>query len=183
MFGSTKDGVFTLNIYKPYALFPMSSVLNGKQEKYTYGALTEVRGYFAPKKDFRRFIKKNPDILFDLLKRIYSGLEGFFSHLEAMLSGDAYLRILTQLIIYTKRFGQNNKNRIAFDWHMTHHELASQTGLARETVTREIKKLQDKGLIGYSGKKLFVYELPKLEGERALYLGSSKLPLDKPQGL
>lgn len=166
MFSSSKEGVeVTLNIYKSYALFPMSLILNNKPDKYTYDALTEVEGYFAPKKDFKNFIKNNPGILFDLLKRIYLGLDGFFMRVEALILGNAYLKVLTQLIIHARRFGQNQQDKIIFDWHLTHHQLASQTGLARESVTKEIKKLQDKGLIGYVGKKLFIYDLLKLEEE------------------
>ncbi len=103
------------------------------------------------------------------------GLDGFFARLESLLLGDAYLKLLTQLVIHTKRFGQKNQNEITFDWHITHHQLASQTGLARETVTREIKKLQNKGLIGYTGKTLFVYDLSKLEQEFILYTKSSSV--------
>ena len=153
-----------LNIYRAYSLFPMSLIFN-IQNKYTFISLTEVQGYFAPKKDFKWFINRNPAVLFDLLKRIYQGFDGFFMLLEALLSGDAFYRVLTQLIIYARRFGQKNQSIITFDWHLTHHQLASQTGLARESVTREIKKLQKQGLVGYSGKKLFIYDLSKLEEE------------------
>lgn len=176
MSGRLKDKeLLTLNIYKPYSLFPMSPLLNNKQDKYAYTTLTEVQGYFAPKKALREFIKKNPDVLFDLLKRIYRGLDGFFARLESLLLGDAYLRLLTHLVIYSKRFGENHEKKPAFNWHITHHQLASQTGLARETVTREIKKLQDKGLIGYKGKKLVIHNPADLEKELTSY---NKLPLD-----
>lgn len=170
---SKKREDLTLNIYNAYSLFPLSLIFN-IQNKYAFKSLTETQGYFAPKKDFAKFIMKNPTVLFDLLKRIYQGLDGFFLLSEALLSGDAFYRVLTQLIIYARRFGQKNQNAITFDWHLTHHQLASQTGLARESVTRQIKKLQDKGLIGYSGKKLFIYNLLKLEEE---YF--PKIPLDK----
>lgn len=170
MFSLSKErDELTLNIYKAYALFPMSLIFN-IQDKHTFNSLTEVQGYFAPKKDFEWFINRNPTVLFDLLKRIYQGFDGFFMLLEALLSGDAFYRTLTQLIIYARRFGQKNQKIITFDWHLTHHQLASQTGLARESVTREIKKLQNKGLIGYSGKKLFIYDLLKLEEECFSYL-------------
>lgn len=170
MFAFSKKGdEITLNIYKEHSIFPMSLIFDMKN-KYTLSSLTEVEGYFAPKKDFELFIRKNPAVLFDLLKRIYQGFDGFFMILEALLSSDAYYRILTSLIIYTRRFGQKNEKIITFDWHLTHQQLASQTGLARESVTREIKKLQKKRLIGYSGKKLFVYNLAKLEEEQFSYL-------------
>lgn len=164
MFCLSKEGVeLTINIYRPYSLFPLSLLLNNRQDKYTYNALTEVAGYFASKNALKNFIKKNPEVLFDLLKRIYKGLEGFFKHLEMLLSKDANKRIINQLVVYAKRFGQKNQDKIIFDLHLTHHQLASQTGLARESVSKELKKLQNKGLIGYLGKQLFIYNLSKLE--------------------
>lgn len=170
MFSLSRGGdELTLNIYKAYALFPMSLIFN-LQDKHTFSSLTEVQGYFAPKKDFKKFVTNNPTVLFDLLKRIYQGFDGFFMILEVLLSGDAFYKTLTQLVIYARRFGQKNQNIITFDWHLTHRQLASQTGLARESVTKEIKKLQDKGLIGYSGKKIFIYDLLKLEEESFSYL-------------
>lgn len=179
MFSLSKEkNELTLNIYREYALLPMSLIFN-IQNKYTFSALTDVQGYFAPEKDFEQFVKRNPTVLFDLLKRIYQGLDGFFMLFVALLLGNAFYRILTQLIIYAKRFGQKNQKIITFDWHLTHHQLASQTGLARESVTKEIKKLQDKGLIGYSGKKLFIYDLAKLEEECFSYLRKiQQTPLD-----
>ena len=149
----------TLNVYKANSIFPMNLILGVNGDKYRYDALTEVEGYFSPKKDFEAFLRKNPQILFDLLKRIYRGLDGLFMHLQALLTGDAYFRIVTSLIIYAKRFGKLNQDKITFDYHLTHHQLALQTGLARESVTKEIKILQDKGLVGYLGKKLFIYNL------------------------
>lgn len=180
MFRSSQEkGELTLNVYKAYALFPMSLMFHA-HDNYTFSALTDVHGHHAPKKDFSRFIRRNPAILYDLLKRIYQGFDGFFMLLEALLSGDAFYRTLTHLIIHARRFGKKKQNKIVFDWHLTHHQLASQTGLARESVTKEIKKLQEKGLIGYSGKKLFIYDFFKLEEECFTYLTSiQKMPLDK----
>ena len=169
MFSLRKRNELTINIYRANALFPMSLVFNIKSN-YTFESLTEVKGYFAPKKDFEKFIKKNPGISFDLLKRIYMGFDGFFRIFETLLTGDAYYKVLVNLIIHGRRFGQKEKGFITFDWHLTHQQLASQTGLARESVTREIKKLQDKNLIGYLGKKLFIRDLSKLEEECFSYL-------------
>ncbi|MBI2613880.1 MAG: Crp/Fnr family transcriptional regulator [Candidatus Levybacteria bacterium] len=167
MLGLSKKGKdLTLNIYKAYSLFPISLIFN-MRNKYIFKSLTETQGYFAPKKKLDLFISKNPIVLFDLLKRVYQGLDGFFMLWEALLSGNSLYKVLTQLIIYAKRFGQRNHNTITFDWHLTHGQLASQTGLARESVTRQIKKLQNKGLIGYSGKKIFIYDLSKLEKEHS----------------
>lgn len=166
---SRKNSEITLNIYKKYSLFPMPLIFDLKN-KYTFDSLTKAEGYYAPEKDFKKFLDKNPDVLFDLVKRIYLGFDGFFTQLEALLLGDAFCRVITSLIVYTRRFGQKSNDIFTFDWQLTHKQIASQTGLARESVTREIKKLQEKGLIGYSKKKLFVYDLNKLEEEYFSYL-------------
>ncbi|MBI2595813.1 Crp/Fnr family transcriptional regulator [Candidatus Daviesbacteria bacterium] len=170
MFSALNDNRLTLNIYKPYSLFPMSLILRNIQDKYSYDALSEVEGYFAPKTYFKKFLKNNPDIMLDLLKRIYLGLDGFFQRVEVLLLGDAYLKIITHLIIYSKRFGKNINGKVTFDYSPTHEQLAYQAGLARESVTKEFKKLRDNNLIGYVGKKLFIYDLSKLEEEYAFYL-------------
>lgn len=175
MFSLSKDSdELTLNIYKSNSLFPMSLLLNPKSKRYNYTALSQVEGYFTPINDFNKFIKNNPEVLFDLLKRIYRGLDGFFIRLESLLVRDAYHRVLTQLIIHTKRFGKLDNEKIIFDWPLTHHELSSQTGLARESVSKEIKKLQNQGLIGYSGKKIFIHDLDKLEKAHLTHI--HKLP-------
>lgn len=166
MFSQISKNELTLNIFKPFSVFPIALILNNKQNIYVYDALEKSKGYFAPKRDFRDFIKTNPDILFDLLKRIYLGLDGYYMLVEALLLGDAYLKVLTHLVVYSRRFGKRDKDRVTFDLHLTHYQLASQTGLARESVTKVIKKLQNKGLVGYLGKKLFVYDIIKLEEER-----------------
>lgn len=182
MYSQISKSELTLNIFKPFSVFPMALILSNKQNIYIYDTLEESKGYFAPKKDFKYFIKTNPDILFDLLKRIYVGLDGYYMLVEALLLGDAYLKILTHLVIYSRRFGKKDKDRVTFDLHLTHRQLASQTGLARESVTKVIKKLQNKRLVGYQGKKLFVYNIVKLEEERFSNSQDSllvNLPLDK----
>ena len=171
MSGSLKNiDHLTLNIYKAHSIFPMGLILGINADKYRYEGLTEVEGYFSPQKDFAAFLRKPPKILFDLLKRIYRGLDGFFMRMQALLTGDAYFRIVTSLIIHAKRFGRLNEDKITFDFHLTHHQLALQTGLARESVTKEIKILQDKGLVSHLGKRLFIYSLSKLEEESNRYI-------------
>lgn len=184
MYSQISKSELTLNIFKPFSVFPMALILSNEQNKYVYDALEESRGYFAPKKDFKNFIKTNPKILFDLLRRIYLGLDGYYMQVEALLLGDAYFKILTHLVIYTRRFGKSDKDKVTFDLRLTHHQLASQTGLARESATKVMKKLQDKGLVGYQGKKLFVYDAVKLEEERFLssqYSLLVNLTLDNPK--
>lgn len=145
-----------LNIYKPVSLFPMAYAINNTLPQHYYEAMTPVSAWSAPKEDTLKFISKNEDILFDLLSRIYKGLEGFFLRMENLMAGTAKARLITTLLIYTKRFGKLK---------ITEKDLASQSGISRETVSREIQKLKEKGLINFHKSILTIHDLQKMEKE------------------
>jgi CRP-like cAMP-binding protein len=151
----------TINIFKPISFFPVGWVINDANDNYTYEAVTDVEVSIAPKDKFKVFLQNNPDVVYDLLKRIYRGLEGYFLRLESLLSRDPYFRVLVQLVIHTRRFGVQEGEK--YKVNLTHTQLAALSGLTRETVTREIKKLEEQKLIDYEGKKLTVLNLEKLE--------------------
>ncbi len=164
----SKDGIeLTLNVFKPISFFPMAWVINNTTDTYAYEALTDVEVYIAPKEAVEKFLKENSDVVYDLLKRIYRGLEGYFLRMESLLSGDAYLKTIVQIVIHTKRFGViDTTGKYLVD--ITHAQLASLSGLSRETITREIKKLENKKLVMYKGKQLIVLDLKNLEKEITL---------------
>lgn len=164
VFSLSKDGIeLTLNIFKPFSFFPMQWVMNNKQDRYYYETLTEVIAYCVPREDFQSFIQREHDVSYDLLKRIYRGLDGYLMKMESLLSGGAYLRTLTIILIHALRFGTRENKKIAL--HLTHLQIAKEAGMSRETVTREIKKLAHKGLVSYKKETLFVPDILKLEQE------------------
>jgi len=103
--------------------------------------------------------------LFDLLQRIYKGLDGYFLRMEYLMSGTAQARLIAEILIYAKRFGNEEKGKIIVGVKLTEKDLASQTGIARETVSREIHKLKDKGLVDFDKNILTVKSLVSLEDE------------------
>jgi CRP-like cAMP-binding protein len=113
------------------------------------------------------FIKQNPDVLFDLMSRVYKGIDGLETRLQYLMSGSAYTRIIIELIIQAKRFGtQVNKS---LELNISESELAADTGMTRETISREMKILKEKHIIGLQNHKLIIYDLQKLEAELAQY--------------
>ena len=154
---SNRDLELTLNTYKPYAFFPVAYAINDTLSDHIYEATTQVILWRAPKEDFLKFIKSEPAIMFDLLSRIYLGLEGFFKRMEYSMSKDAKPRLIVELLIHAKRFGPN--------MILTQKDLAAQSGIARETVNRILKTLKTKGLINFTNRKLVINHLDKLEKE------------------
>ena len=168
---TSKDGLeTTLNIYKPFSFFPMTWALNDSANRYSFEtASKKVTVYRAPKKEVINFLKSEPEVLYDLAKRAFSGIEGLLSRMEYLMSGNAAARLIIVLIILARRFGQEQDGKTQIKLILTEKEIASQAGLARETVSREIQKLKAKNLISYNSKILTILNIDKLEEEISLH--------------
>jgi len=155
----------TINVFKAVSFFPMAWVVNDSISPHYFEAMTPVSVWIAPKNDVLEFIKKQPDILLDLIKRIYKGLDGYFMRMEHLMLGSAQARLIAELLIYARRFGEQKENHTQINFKLTERDLAAQSGIARETVSREIQKLKQKGLINFEKNTLLINDIKKLEEE------------------
>jgi CRP/FNR family cyclic AMP-dependent transcriptional regulator len=133
-----------VNTFKPSAFFPMSWAINRDKNHYFYKTETSVTLHITPADDALQFLKDNPDVTLDLLARVYRGTEGLLGRMVHLMSGTARSRLLYELIIECRRFGEKQENDT---YILTSNEvdLAARSGLSRETVSREIRKLKTKG--------------------------------------
>lgn len=156
--------VMILNIFNPPAFFPMSWAINQQPNTYFFEAMEPVELWLAPRQDVVDFIRANSDVQFDLLSRLYRGTDGLLLKMAHLMGASAYSRVMLELIIASKRFGKlSSKNEIMLD--ITAAELAGRTGLTRETVSRELKKLKAKKLIRVSLGTISILHLAMLEEE------------------
>lgn len=162
---SKKGDELIVNIFKPISFFPMSYAINKSKNEYYYEATTSVDLWQAPPDEVAQFVKENPDVLYDLLSRVYKGTDGVLSRMTYLMAGNAYARLITEIIIHAKRFGKIDKD--SHELKISEKDLASQTGMTRETVSREIKILKGKGLVDFDKGKLIIKDLSRLEHEIA----------------
>lgn len=154
----------TFNIFKPGSFFPMMWAIGQSQNTYFLEAMSAVELWRAPKDKLVEFIKREPEVLFDLTRRILIGLDGLLGVIESLLFGDARAKIASVVAVSAKRFGQKKQNgEIEIALMLTHQNIASLAGLTRETVSAEMKKLENEGLISYNKRLLVIKKMDKLE--------------------
>lgn len=154
---------YVVNIFKPKSFFPMSWAINGTKNEYFFETMEDVEAVKTPKEKVVEFIKGNPEVLYDLLSRVYKGVDGILQRMTFFMSGSAYTRLITELIIDAKRFGR--KENITYILNSTEKDIASQAGMSRETVSREMKLLKDKGLLTFSRNEIIIPNIQRLEEE------------------
>ena len=158
---SKKGDELVVNIFKPISFFPMSWAINKTKNMYFFEAITDLDVWRAPKDKALEFVKSNPDVLYDLLVRVYKGTDGILLRMSYLMAGNAYARLITEIIIHAKRFGN--------PLHISETDLAERSGMTRETVSREMKILKSKGLLTFQKGKLLIKDMLRFEEELGLY--------------
>lgn len=152
-----------VNIFKSVAFFPMSWAINKTPNDYFYEAMTDSVAWRAPREDVITFIQSNSDVLYDLMSRVYKGVDGMLTRMTHLMSGNAYPRLITELLINAKRFHKDEHSTIALA--VAEKDLAAQSGMTRETVSRQMKILKEKGLVVFDKSTIVIPDLKELEEE------------------
>ena len=151
-----------LNVFKPPAFFPMWLAINHSQNAYIFEAETEIVVHQAPSSAVIQFLQANPSVLFDLLSRVYIGVDGLLGRMVHLMAGSAKARLIYELLVACRRFGEKDDNG---EWVlvMSESDLGARAGLSRETVSREMKKLVIQDLGRVNRGKIIVDDIAKLE--------------------
>jgi CRP-like cAMP-binding protein len=145
-------------------IFGYTSLLS----QYYVEAFTEVVLNRAPKVDFQTYADAHSEVK----KHSHSDMQIFFEEalrqVEWLSIPDAYTRIKVAIYTLAQRIGTKDKDKLLLvkdsnpEIRMTHHIIASFTGLTRETVTVQINKLIAEKFISRHGNMLVIENLEGL---------------------
>ncbi|MCL5432495.1 MAG: Crp/Fnr family transcriptional regulator [Patescibacteria group bacterium] len=159
----SSEGIeLTLNIFGPSSVFPILSSINELSNGYYYESLTPVEVYRAPKEKFLTEIKNNITALYELEQQILVFSASLLKKLESMAFCDAMGKIVVSLLDLVNKFGRKHGKKTVIDYWFTHHDIATITGLSRETVSLEIKKLWKKKIISYENHLIEIKDVKGL---------------------
>lgn len=151
-----------VNVFKPPAFFPMSWAINKSPNKFFYKTETVAELHIVPAAVALEFLQANPDVMLDLLGRIYRGMDGLLGRMVRLMSGTARSRVVYELIIECRRFGEVQPGG-GYRLGTSEVDLAARSGLSRETVSRELQRLKEVDIIALQGRVMLVRDLPALE--------------------
>jgi CRP-like cAMP-binding protein len=124
---------------------------------YFYEAYTATEVYLVPRGDLQAFFLHYPDSQYALFRMMVARMLDMqirFLALQQNRARDKLLHTLKFLIARWGRVPSNEQTEI--DLPLTQQELANFTGLTRETVTIELKRLQAEGIISLKARRYTV---------------------------
>lgn len=167
----------TLNIFKADTYFPANWAIANIPNYFFYETMTNSEIAQVPNDFFLDFIKKDPEVLYDLTRRILSGLNGILVRMDYLLSTNAYTRTAATILMCSQRFGkQNSKKEIELQLPLTHEDIANLAGLTRESTSIELEKMVREGLIQNNKKHILVKDIDELRQKSLTYFEDTPLP-------
>ncbi|HEY5695487.1 MAG TPA: Crp/Fnr family transcriptional regulator [Candidatus Saccharimonadales bacterium] len=150
-----------VNAFKPDAFFPMSIAINNTPNYYHFEAATSVTVRIAPAERVIEFVKEQPEVLFDLLARVYRGTDGLQRRMAHLMGGNARSRLIFELVNAAYRFGEHTSDGTLVP--LTENDLARRSGLSRETISRAMNKLKTEGYVAVQPTGIVVFDIANLE--------------------
>ena len=151
-----------LNVFKPPAFFPMSLAINKTPNPYIYEAETSIQVRQAPADKAVAFLQANPDVMFDLLSRVYRGADGLLGRMAHLMGSSAKSRLIYELLLEAKRFGSPQSDGATL-LNIHEREIGARAGLTRETVSRELRTLKAEKLLSVTAEGIIIRDTDALE--------------------
>lgn len=144
---------------------------------YPASAVTEVesRLAFVPRAEFEALYRANPDVADAIIRDLATRLRHLVRVTETLAFRDVAARLASFLARHAEQHGTTVAGGTEIVVDRTREELSQELGTARESVSRAIKQLTEKGLIEPLGRRrMRIPDVARLRtlagpGERARY--------------
>jgi CRP/FNR family cyclic AMP-dependent transcriptional regulator len=162
----TDRGEENLHImYLAGEFFPVLSTFKPVVRNVFYEALGPSRLWRRRKDDFLDFVKRDTDSAYATLTQVVNQFYVYADRLDNLEYTNAAARLAYRLLLLASRFGRAEGTSIVLDAPITHQDIARSINLARETVSREIEKLEHKGLLASRRHCIVITDIERLARE------------------
>ncbi len=117
------------------------------------------------RKDFYSLLSAHGKVLDSLLQILCSRLRDSWGRIQLLSFNNASQRIRILLVQMANEYGRRTAEGTLLNTRLTHQDIADMTGVARETATRIIDKLNRDGVIKVARGKITLLEHDLLERE------------------
>ena len=138
--------------------FGEMSLLDGETRSANAIAIEESDVLILKRHDFLLFLERFPRIAISLLTEMAGRIRKSDQQIESLSLSDAEHRIGITLIRMAEELGTIRQGKVEISNLPYQQDIANMAGTSRETVSRMIKILEDKGFIKRSGHSLSILD-------------------------
>lgn len=159
----SKDGdEQILAILGPGQIFGDVPAFDGGPYPATAVTMADSEIFFIRCDEFHDFLRGHPDIALKIIKVLGQRLRQAVELVRDLSFKQAPHRLAGLILKMAKREGEKTDRGILVDLSMSRQEISDVVGTSRETVTRELKKMERAGIIEIDRRQVTVTDLERL---------------------
>ncbi len=137
--------------------FGEMSLLDGETRSANVVAIEDAEVMVLNRGEFLGLLEKYPKIAISLLEELTRRLRKSDQQIESLSLSDAEKRIAITLIRLAEELGVIKHGNVTIRNLPYQQDIANMAGTSRETVSRTLKLLEEKGYLNRSGKTLVIH--------------------------
>ena len=147
---------FILSLLSENEVFGELSLLDDRPRSANVTAMSQTQLVMLQRADFRALLAKIPQIAVSLLEELAQRLRRTDDQVEGLALLDVHHRIAKTILRLATDQGEPTDDGVVITGRPTHQQLANMAGTTRESVTRELKQLEQQGYITTRGRDIIV---------------------------
>lgn len=152
------------SVLHPGQLTRLMQVLDDVQPRFTYHARESSEIIHIPGEALNRILDARPELWKGVaqfvLRRFYLSVELLHNH----ALGSVRQRMATMLANLGNRYGEEVPGSSMTELRVSQSDLADMLGVSRQTISKELARLRDEGILGFSAgyRRITLHDIPKL---------------------
>lgn len=152
-----------IQLFKPLYFLSLISAKTGIKNRHYIETMTPVEAWMVPKAEFEKHMAKDPELYKDVCNALMEKFLDMTSYISMLVSGDANRKVSGLIYSMAEEFGVSKGKEVTIKFKITHKQIATLTGLTRETVTLQMLKLEKEGLIDNDRRQITVMDMKVLK--------------------
>ena len=129
----------------------------------TAATMTEAEIYLIRREDFQGILRRHPEIALKVIRVLGARLRQSMELIRDLSFKQVPHRLAGLLLKLSGEYGKETGAGLLIELPLSRQELADIVGTSRETVTRELKKMEKAGIIGLNRRRITVIDTKRLK--------------------
>jgi CRP-like cAMP-binding protein len=139
----------TLRLLKPWDIFGHLAFAGEAKQRAYAEAVTECKVTKVPKIFVERAIRRDPRVALKIMTLLELRLVQYEELVKCLLPRETEIRLANLLPILAQKFGERGSldGSVTIDLRLTHQDLAAMVASTRESVTKVLNEMRNRGVV------------------------------------
>ncbi len=155
----------TLRLLKPWDIFGHLAFVGEARQRAYAEAVTECKVTKVPKIFMERAIRREPRAALKMMTLLELRLVQYEELVKCLLPRETEVRLANLLPVLARKFGEryDDGRWVTIDLRLTHQDLAAMVASTRESVTKVLNDMRNRGVVGIEGGRITLKDHAALE--------------------